>query len=143
MLTHHQQEISEDRRKSLEALVEDLKEFRDSHDSLAAWLAQKDKMVTVLGPVATEPAMVNNQLQQVKVNELCTTPKPLAVINGLEQQLHFLWVSTLQKLHAKKNAKVSKNSRVFGKEFVPSILLSPSSQKQFQTNVCICIRRVD
>ena len=63
-------EISDDRRKSLETLVDDLKDFRETHDSLASWLAQKEKMVTVLGPVATEPAMVNNQLQQVKVRNI-------------------------------------------------------------------------
>ncbi len=64
------QEISEDRRRSLEALVEDLREFGEGHDALSGWLAQKEKMVTVLGPVAAEPAMVNNQLQQVKVSEV-------------------------------------------------------------------------
>ena len=67
-------EISDDRRKSLETLVDDLKDFRETHDSLSSWLAQKEKMVTVLGPVATEPAMVNNQLQQVKVSNI---PKSL------------------------------------------------------------------
>ena len=56
--------------KSLETLVDDLKDFRETHNSLASWLAQKEKMVTVLGPVATEPAMVNNQLQQVKVRKV-------------------------------------------------------------------------
>ncbi len=61
-------EISDDRRRSLENLVDDLKDFREGHDNLAAWLAQKEKMMTVLGPVATEPSMVNNQLQQVKVS---------------------------------------------------------------------------
>ncbi len=60
-------EISDDRRRSLDNLVDDLKDFREGHDNLAAWLAQKEKMMTVLGPVATEPSMVNNQLQQVKV----------------------------------------------------------------------------
>ena len=63
-------EISDDRRKSLETLVDDLKDFRETNDSLSSWLAQKEKMVTVLGPVATEPAMVNNQLQQVKVSNI-------------------------------------------------------------------------
>ncbi len=67
--------ISEERRKSLETLVDDLKDFRVSHDQLAEWLGQKEKMVTILGPIATEPAMVNTQLQQVQVhsNIFCTS----------------------------------------------------------------------
>ena len=60
--------ISEARRQSLDGLVDDLKSFQDSFDQLNTWLAQKDKMLAVLGPVATEPAMVNSQLQQVMVN---------------------------------------------------------------------------
>ena len=48
--------------------MEDLKDVRETHDQLKAWLGQKEKMVTILGPVAMEPAMVNNQLQQVQVS---------------------------------------------------------------------------
>lgn len=62
-------EISEERRKSLGQLVEDLKAFREANNQLSTWLAQKEKMVTVQvqGPVANEPAMINNQLQQVQL----------------------------------------------------------------------------
>ena len=60
-------EISEERRKSLGQLVDDLKAFRESTDRLTGWLEQKEKMMQVLGPMATEPAMVNTQLQQVKL----------------------------------------------------------------------------
>ena len=70
-------EMSDERRRSLESLVEDLKEFRETHDQLENWLAQKEKMVSLLGPVAMEPAMVNNQLQQVQLlQEEMTSHQP-------------------------------------------------------------------
>jgi len=59
--------MSEEQKQNLEELVEELKNFSESYDSLSTWLAQKEKMVSVLGPMATEPAMVNTQLQQVEV----------------------------------------------------------------------------
>lgn len=58
---------SEERRKALEDIVNDLQDFKESGDSLGTWLAQKDKMVAVLGPLATESTMIDNQLEQVKV----------------------------------------------------------------------------
>ena len=58
---------SDERRQSLEGVVSDLQDFKDSYAQIQGWLAQKEKMVVVLGPLATEPAMVNNQLQQVQV----------------------------------------------------------------------------
>ena len=66
--------VSEDRRKSLEDLVEDLRDSREAHEHLSAWLAQKEKMVSILGPTAAEPAMVNNQLQQVQVGSASFCP---------------------------------------------------------------------
>ena len=59
--------ISEERGHLLEELVDDLKSFKTTQDSLTAWLAQKDKMVSVLGPLATDPPMLSTQLQQVQV----------------------------------------------------------------------------
>lgn len=60
-------ELSESRGQSLVGIIDDLKVFDASYDQLIAWLAQKDKMATVLGLIATEPAMVHSQLQQVEV----------------------------------------------------------------------------
>lgn len=54
----------EDRIKCLE----DLKAFQQAHDSLGSWLSQKEKLMGVLGPIATEPGMLDNQTQQVKVS---------------------------------------------------------------------------
>jgi hypothetical protein len=58
---------SEQRRKALESMVSDIREFKDAGVHLQKWIAQKDKMVAVLGPVATEPSQIHNQLEQVKV----------------------------------------------------------------------------
>ena len=59
--------LSAEQRQLLTERLEDLKEFKSLHDQLMGWLAHKDKMVSVLGPVATQPAMVKHQLQQVQV----------------------------------------------------------------------------
>ena len=48
-------------------MVTDIREFKDAGVHLQKWIAQKEKMVGVLGPVATEPAHIHNQLEQVKI----------------------------------------------------------------------------
>uniref|UniRef100_T1IVF3 Dystonin n=1 Tax=Strigamia maritima TaxID=126957 RepID=T1IVF3_STRMM len=47
--------------------MDDMKNFFDSAGNLQNWLEQKDKMMAVLGPVASEPRLVMNQMQQVEV----------------------------------------------------------------------------
>ncbi|CAH0551952.1 unnamed protein product [Brassicogethes aeneus] len=47
--------------------MEDMKEFHDTHDSLASWLSAKDRMLTVLGPISSDSRMVQSQVQQVQV----------------------------------------------------------------------------
>ena len=44
-----------------------MRDFHDTHDHLNNWLNAKDKMMGVLGPIASDPRMVNSQLQQVQV----------------------------------------------------------------------------
>lgn len=56
-----------DRLKDRIRFLEDIKEFHDTHDSLAAWLAAKDRMLTVLGPISSDSRMVQSQVQQVQV----------------------------------------------------------------------------
>lgn len=51
----------------IEAL-EELKAFLQAHENLGSWINQKDKLMGVLGPIATEPGMLVNQMQQVQVN---------------------------------------------------------------------------
>lgn len=46
---------------------EDIREFLDTHDSLVSWLSSKDRMLTVLGPISSDPRMVQSQVQQVQV----------------------------------------------------------------------------
>ncbi|XP_046680779.1 dystonin isoform X33 [Homalodisca vitripennis] len=48
-------------------LMEDVKDFHDTHDSLSNWLAAKERMMTVLGPISSDSRMVQSQVQQVQV----------------------------------------------------------------------------
>lgn len=47
--------------------MDDMKDFHDTHDSLNNWLAAKDRMMTVLGPISSDSRMVQSQVQQVQV----------------------------------------------------------------------------
>ncbi|MCL4115460.1 UNVERIFIED_CONTAM: hypothetical protein GTU68_053574, partial [Idotea baltica] len=47
--------------------MDEIKEFLESHDALNNWLNSKDKMMAVLGPIASDPRMVQMQAQQVMV----------------------------------------------------------------------------
>lgn len=57
----------QDKCKKIVGFMENVKEFHDSHDNLNNWLTAKDKMMGVLGPIASDPRVVQNQLQQVQV----------------------------------------------------------------------------
>lgn len=46
---------------------EKLRDFLDTHDNLNSWLNSKEKMLTVLGPISSDPRMVQSQIQQVQV----------------------------------------------------------------------------
>lgn len=48
-------------------ISEQLKDFLDTHDSLNSWLNAKERMFTVLGPISSDPRMVQSQVQQVQV----------------------------------------------------------------------------
>jgi len=61
-------EMSESGGQSLKEMVDDLRVFQASQGQLMSWLAQKDKMVSFLGSLATEPGMVGSQIQQVEVS---------------------------------------------------------------------------
>ncbi|XP_058067025.1 microtubule-actin cross-linking factor 1 isoform X1 [Anopheles bellator] len=63
-----------DRWKNLNDLCKDritfseqLRDFLDTHDNLTGWLAAKERMLTVLGPISSDPRMVQSQVQQVQV----------------------------------------------------------------------------
>lgn len=46
---------------------EQLRDFLDTHDNLHSWLSSKERMLTVLGPISSDPRMVQSQVQQVQV----------------------------------------------------------------------------
>ena len=56
-----------ERCKSRSKFLDEVKDFHDTHDQLSAWLTAKDRMMSVLGPIASDPRLVHNQLQQVQV----------------------------------------------------------------------------
>ncbi|XP_065369786.1 dystonin isoform X22 [Calliphora vicina] len=46
---------------------EKLRDFLDTHNNLKNWLDSKERMLTVLGPISSDPRMVQSQVQQVQV----------------------------------------------------------------------------
>lgn len=46
---------------------EQIRDFLDTHDNLNNWLTAKERMFTVLGPISSDPRMVQSQVQQVQV----------------------------------------------------------------------------
>ncbi|XP_031629787.1 dystonin isoform X12 [Contarinia nasturtii] len=46
---------------------EQIRDFLDTHDNLNNWLVAKERMLTVLGPISSDPRMVQSQVQQVQV----------------------------------------------------------------------------
>lgn len=55
---------------SLEALLDELKNYKRAYEQLDSWLGQKEKMLALLTPLITEPTVVSHQLQQVQVCHL-------------------------------------------------------------------------
>ncbi|BET00336.1 Growth-Arrest-Specific Protein 2 Domain [Nesidiocoris tenuis] len=53
--------------KSRIQLLEDLKDLYDTHDHLATWLSAKERMTAALGPISSDPRMVQSQVEQVQV----------------------------------------------------------------------------
>ncbi|XP_026728111.1 dystonin isoform X29 [Trichoplusia ni] len=48
-------------------LMEEMKDFHDTHSNLSQWLSAKDRMMTALGPISSDSRMVQTQVQQVQV----------------------------------------------------------------------------
>ena len=63
-------ELSESCGRSLVEMVDDLKAFEMSHNQITSWLAQKEKMLSFLGPMATDPVLIRSQIQQLEVSTL-------------------------------------------------------------------------
>ncbi|XP_043207067.1 microtubule-actin cross-linking factor 1-like isoform X6 [Amphibalanus amphitrite] len=65
------------------------KQFFDTHDQLNGWLAAKEKMLTVLGPLSSDPRLVQMQSQQVAVlrDEFAAQYPTLQTLNTVGQAL--------------------------------------------------------
>merc|ERR1719430_1115188 len=48
-------------------LLDELKDFHDIHDNLNNWLNSKGKLLQILGPIASDPRLVQNQMSQIQV----------------------------------------------------------------------------
>ena len=48
-------------------LLDELKDFHDIHDNLNNWLNSKGKLMNILGPIASDPRLVQNQMSQIQV----------------------------------------------------------------------------
>ncbi|XP_072947988.1 microtubule-actin cross-linking factor 1 isoform X2 [Epargyreus clarus] len=48
-------------------LMEEMKDFHDTHSNLSQWLGAKDRMMAALGPISSDSRMVQTQVQQVQV----------------------------------------------------------------------------
>eukprot|EP00096_Caligus_rogercresseyi_P012841 TRINITY_DN5508_c0_g1_i1.p1 TRINITY_DN5508_c0_g1~~TRINITY_DN5508_c0_g1_i1.p1 ORF type:complete len:867 (-),score=305.72 TRINITY_DN5508_c0_g1_i1:387-2987(-) len=57
----------QDKCKSQIDSLDDLKDFQDIYDNLNNWLNSKGRMINVLGPIASDPRLVQNQMSQIAV----------------------------------------------------------------------------
>ncbi|XP_059089195.1 microtubule-actin cross-linking factor 1-like isoform X2 [Tigriopus californicus] len=57
----------QDKCKEKVDLLDELKDFHELHDSLNNWLNAKGRMMNVLGPIASDPRLVQNQMSQIAV----------------------------------------------------------------------------
>jgi hypothetical protein len=57
----------QDKCKARINLLDELKEFQETDSSLNTWLNGKARMMNVLGPIASDPRLVQNQMSQIAV----------------------------------------------------------------------------
>ncbi|KAM9076059.1 dystonin isoform 1-T1 [Megaptera novaeangliae] len=60
-------QLTVDRRQKLEESSNNLTQFQTVEAQLKQWLAEKELMVSVLGPLSIDPNMLNTQRQQVQI----------------------------------------------------------------------------
>ncbi|XP_061380488.1 microtubule-actin cross-linking factor 1 isoform X17 [Danaus plexippus] len=48
-------------------VMEEMKDFHDTHSSLTQWLGSKERMMAALGPISSDSRVVHTQVQQVQV----------------------------------------------------------------------------
>ena len=57
----------QDKCKQRRNMLDELKDFHELNDSLNNWLNSKGRMMNVLGPIASDPRLVENQMSQLAV----------------------------------------------------------------------------
>ena len=57
----------QDKCKARINLLDELKDFHDINDSLNNWLNSKARMMNVLGPISSDPRLIQNQMSQIAV----------------------------------------------------------------------------
>ncbi|XP_052740602.1 dystonin isoform X27 [Bicyclus anynana] len=76
-------------------VMEEMKDFHDTHASLSQWLGSKERMMAALGPISSDSRVVQTQVQQVQVlREEFRSQQPQLV--HLEEVAH----TVLQRLPA-------------------------------------------
>ena len=75
--------------KARQKHLQNSKQFFDTHDQLNGWLGAKEKMLTVLGPLSSDPRLVQMQSQQVAVlrDEFAAQYPTLQTLNTVGQEL--------------------------------------------------------
>ena len=53
--------------KDRQGLLDELKDFNELYDSLNNWMNAKGRLFNVLGPIASDPRLVENQMSQLAV----------------------------------------------------------------------------
>lgn len=61
-------QLTIDRQQKLEESSNNLSQFQTTEAQLKQWLVEKELMVSVLGPLSTDPNMLNTQKQQAQVS---------------------------------------------------------------------------
>ena len=73
ILDDHLNEVSirwkelQDKCKARANMLDEMKDFHDIHDNLNNWLNSKEKLMNILGPIASDPRLVQNQMSQIQV----------------------------------------------------------------------------
>lgn len=70
-------------------VLDELKDFNDLHDNLNTWMNSKGRLLNVLGPIASDPRVVENQISQLAVmrEELNEKVPTKDQYNGLGESL--------------------------------------------------------
>ncbi|XP_017836803.1 dystonin isoform X21 [Drosophila busckii] len=123
------------------AFAEKLRDLLDTHGNLKSWLDSKERMLTVLGPISSDPRMVQSQVQQVQVlrEEFRTQQPQLKHLQDLAHDVLEQLVGTpdAQAVQQKLHDVQSKWDELMGKldERASSLGGAADSSKEFDAAV--------